>query len=210
MAEVGIQRLQMRILTVQRQQIGAHVDQKPGALGQRVELGQQPHPRTDQGAAQRPLGRELVRFASGLLIAHGRPIGLGPLNPELGRQDLEKVGPSGLTEAEIDRRDARCPGARQNLAAARLEACAHLGAQSVGLFRAEIGVIAARKRQPRARGDVPDHPAPSAERTSDQRRLIAGGLRPRSIERRRQLLGRGFGQNLFPQSPDQLRRLSAS
>ena len=64
MPEVGIQRPQMRILAVQRQQIGAHIDQKTGAFGQRVELGQQPHPRTDQGAAQGPLGRELVRFAA--------------------------------------------------------------------------------------------------------------------------------------------------
>ena len=155
MAEVGVQRLQVRILTVERQQIGAHVDQKPRALGQRVELGQA-HPRADQGAAQGPLGRELVRFAAGLLIARDRPIGCRPLDPELGRQDLEKTGASGLAEAEIDRRDARRLSARQHLAAARLEACAHLGAQ-LGLIRPEIGVITAREGQPRARGDVADH-----------------------------------------------------
>ena len=157
MAEVGVQRLQVRILTVQRQQIGAHVDQKPRALGQRVELGQQAHPRADQGRGAGPLGRELVRFAAGLLIARDRPIGCRRSTPNSVAR-ISKTGASGLAEAEIDRRDARRLSARQHLAAARLEACAHLGAQPVGLIRPEIGVTA-REGQPRARGDVADHPS---------------------------------------------------
>ena len=98
--------------------------------GSALNLVKKAHPRADQGAAQGPLGRELVRFAGGLLIARDRPIGRRPLDPELGRQDLEEPGPSGLAEAEIDRRDARRLSARQHLAAARLEAWRAISARS--------------------------------------------------------------------------------
>src|SRR5690606_31279009 len=137
-------------------------------------------------------------FVLRLLVMRDRPIDLGPVDAELGGQDLEEARPPGRAEPEIDRCDAGGLGPRQGFAAARLEAGAHFGPQLVGLIRPEIRVVAAEKRQPGARRDVADRPAPPAERATDERRLVVGRRAPRLILRRPQLFARSFGQNSPP------------
>ena len=89
-------------------------------------------PGRDQGAAQRALGRQLVRLVGGRPDSARSPARPRPARPRTrcARSSKKRARPV-AAEAEIDRGDARRLRPRQHLAAARRQAGAHLGAQPV-------------------------------------------------------------------------------
>ena len=82
-----------------------------------------------QRPAQRALGFQPGRLVGGRPIALDRLLDHGALDPELVRQQAEEAGPTGPAEAKVGRGDARRLRPRQDLAAAGLQAGAHLGAK---------------------------------------------------------------------------------
>ena len=148
------------VLGRELEQGGAHVDQELHPVGQRVELGQQPEPRRLQRGAELALAALAPAPVVELVEPHrGGGDGLA-VGVELGAENAEEARAPLRGERHVGAAERGGAGPRGDLAAATLQAGAHLPAHPVGVAPGEIG--AERRRVVGgARGDVPplaEHP----------------------------------------------------